>query len=59
MFYIDDYLELEGLFSVDIKRYMYPVDLPAFLKPSPPFYIKWLSIVKWFNIKAQKMMILI
>jgi hypothetical protein len=35
MFYIEDYLELEELLAVDIKRFIYPVDLPAFFGPPP------------------------
>jgi hypothetical protein len=55
MFYIDDYLELEELFSLDIKRYIYPVDLPVFLGPPSRSYVKWFLIVKWFNIRGQKL----
>jgi hypothetical protein len=55
MSYIDDHLELEELLALDIKRFIYPVDLPAFLGPPPPSYVKWLPIVKWFNIKSKKL----
>jgi hypothetical protein len=54
MFIINDHLDLEDLFSISIKKYVYPIDLPAFLGQAPPGYVKWLPIVKWFRNDYEK-----
>jgi hypothetical protein len=38
MFYIEDYLDLNELLALSVIRFIYPVDLPAFLGPPPPSY---------------------